>query len=59
MNGPAGIGQTDDDNSFDTMFIVGQASSGNNTSYWIADNAGLGVIYTMITSSGDKLVWSN
>ena len=53
------IGSVSDDTSFDAMFILGQASRGGNTSYWIADNAGLGVNYTMVTSSGDRLVWSS
>ena len=54
------IGNTDDDSSYDAMFIVGQASrKAANTSYWISDDAGLGVEYRMVTSSGDHLVWSS
>lgn len=48
-----------DDTSHDWMFVVGQASRGDDTSYWISDDAGLGVKYTMVTSSGDRLIWSS
>lgn len=54
----SGIGDVSDDTSYETMFIIGQGSRGGDTSYWLADDAGLGVIYTMVTSSGDHLVWS-
>lgn len=53
------IGSTDDDASYDWMFVIGQSSRGGDTSYWISDDAGLGVDYTMVTSSGDKLIWSS
>lgn len=53
-------GNVSDDTSYDTMFIVGQTSRKSaNTSYWIADNAGLGVDYRIVTSTGDHLVWSS
>lgn len=53
------IGSVSDDTSFDGMFIISQSSRGGDTSYWISDNAGLGVNYTMVTSTGDRLVWSS
>ncbi len=52
------FGNTDDDNSYDWMFFIGQASRRDNASRWIADNAGLGVIDAIVTSTGDHLVWS-
>lgn len=53
------VGNVSDDTSYDAMFIVGQPSRRDLTSYWISDDAGLGVQYTMVTSSGDRLVWSS
>lgn len=53
------VGSVDDDISFDTMFIVGSAARSNQASRWISDDAGLGVIDRMVTSTGDNLVWSS
>lgn len=53
------IGNVSDDGSFDAMFIVGQVSRRDTPSYWLADDAGLGVQYMMVTSSGDNLIWSS
>lgn len=53
------IGSAEDNDTHDVMFIVGQISrAGNSPSYWISDDAGLGVSYTMVTSTGDRLIWS-
>lgn len=57
----SGIGATDDDVSGDTMLVVDESDNGGagSSSFWISDNAGLGVLYTMVTSAGDRLIWSN
>jgi hypothetical protein len=51
----------DDDVSGDAMFIIDDSEGGGGTpsSFWLSNNAGLGVEYTMVTNSGDMLVWSS
>lgn len=52
-------GSVSDDTTFDAMFIVGQTGRKTaNTSYWLADDAGLGVQYRIVTNTGDNIVWS-
>lgn len=57
----SGIGCTGDDVSGDAMFVIDASDSGGSgsSSFWIVDNAGLGVIDRIVTSSGDHIVWSN
>ncbi len=57
----SGIGSTDDDVSGDALLVVDESDSGGagSSSFWISDDAGLGVLYTMVTSAGDRLIWSN
>jgi hypothetical protein len=50
-----------DDVSGDTMFVIDESDNGGagSSSFWISDDAGLGVDYIMVTNSGDRLVWSS
>jgi hypothetical protein len=52
------IGNVSDDTSHDWMMLIGQASRRDVTSYWLANDAGLGVISTIVTNTGDHIVWS-
>ena len=50
----------DDDVSGDAMYIIEEGDGGGvPVSFWISNNAGLGIEYTMVTNSGDRLVWSS
>lgn len=50
----------EDDVSFETMLIIDQSDGGSPpSSFWISDDAGLGVQYKMVTNTGDHLVWSS
>jgi hypothetical protein len=54
------MGNSDDDTSFEWMSLIGQNSGrGGNVSRWIANDAGLGVEYFVVTSAGDRLIWSS
>lgn len=53
-----GPGSVEDDMSYEWFFMMGQGSNGNRTEYWIADNAGLGIIENMVTSDGDDFVFN-
>jgi len=47
-----------DETNGEEYMLVNQISRRGTPAYWIADDAGLGTIYTMVTSAGDNLVWS-
>lgn len=51
----------DDDVSGDTMLVIDESDGGGagSSSFWISDDAGLGVKYTMVTNTGDRLIWSS
>lgn len=50
----------DDDVSGDTMLVIDESNGGGAaSSFWIADDAGLGTDYIVVTSAGDRIVWSS
>lgn len=51
----------EDDVSQATMLVIDESDGGgsNPSSFWIADDAGLGVLYRVVTNTGDHLVWSS
>lgn len=51
----------EDDVSGDAMFII-ESSGGGSTpppSFWVANDAGLGVLSPIVTNTGDRIIWSN
>lgn len=51
-------GDVSDDISQDWMQIISQPSRRSKVSHWVANDAGLGVEYQIVTNTGDRIIWS-
>lgn len=52
-------GDVCDDISQGWMQIISQSSRRSKVSHWIANDAGLGIEYEIVTNTGDRLIWSS